>query len=79
MAILFPVIITTEKALENALSEKYGVIYIDDSLYAQNAQWLQRCMTRHGYFLAEKRASTECSISAMTGAVLLMPRKSMTL
>lgn len=55
MAILFPVIITTEKALENALSEKYGVIYIDELLYTQNTQWLQRCMTRHGYFLAEKK------------------------
>ena len=32
MAILFPVIITTKKALENALSEEYGVIYIDDKV-----------------------------------------------
>ena len=55
MAILFPVIITTEKALENALSEKYGVIYIDDSLYAQKAQWVQESMNNQGYSLAEMK------------------------
>ena len=55
MAILFPVIITTKKALENALSEEYGVIYIDDALYAKNAQWVQESMNNQGYSPAEKK------------------------
>ena len=71
---MYPIIVTTMKALRLTVKDEYGVVLIDKRLLCRQKQKIQELMKNHGYVVSEKEGKTGLFLVKNTGPFAFDPQ-----
>ena len=72
---IYPIIVTTMKALRLTVKDEYGVVLIDKHLLCRQKQKIQEFMKDHGYVVSEKEGKTGMFFVKDTGLFAYDPKQ----